>query len=170
VALSKIFFRRVQLSPNNANYDLLIKICELVHSALLPQEGDTGTKFSDFLDDEKLMAGVFEAFVRNFFKTEQNEFTVGSEYIQWESVAQTAEMVHFLPTMRTDVTLRSRDRIIILDTKYYAEALIRKFWSEEVKAGSFVSAVCLFEELQIERCKYGSARRHFALSDHIDTA
>src|SRR5262249_33184607 len=38
IELSNSSFRRVQLSRNNGNYELLIKICDLVHSALLPQE------------------------------------------------------------------------------------------------------------------------------------
>jgi 5-methylcytosine-specific restriction enzyme subunit McrC len=36
IVITNSVFRRVQLSRNNRSYDLLLKICELVHSALLP--------------------------------------------------------------------------------------------------------------------------------------
>jgi 5-methylcytosine-specific restriction enzyme subunit McrC len=73
VVLCNSSFRRVQLSRNNGNYDLLIKICNLVHSALLPHEKGRGSKFSDTLENETLMWDVFQAFVLNFFKSEQRE-------------------------------------------------------------------------------------------------
>jgi 5-methylcytosine-specific restriction enzyme subunit McrC len=135
VSLSNTLFRRVQLSRNNGSYDLLIKICELVHSALLPHQEGTGTRFSDILEDDKIMAGVFEAFVRNFFKAEQSEFhSVGSEYIQWDSQALNEGSAPYLPFMRTDVTLRSKHRTVIIDTKYYPEALAENYGRKKVRS------------------------------------
>ena len=132
VSLSNALFRRIQLSRNNGNYDLLLKICELVHSALLPHPNGKGSKFSDFLEDGKIMPVVFEAFIRNFLKAEQDEFTVGSTVIQWEAQALSWDDMRYLPAMRTDVTLRSRHRTIIIDTKYYPEALIEHFGQRKI--------------------------------------
>lgn len=134
ISLSNALFRRVQLSRNNGHYALLIKVCELVHSALLPQRDGIGSKFSDFLEDEKLMSGVFEAFVRNFFKTEQSEFAVKSELIQWDAQALNAESARHLPVMRTDVTLRSNYRTIVIDTKYYPEALAENYGQKKIRS------------------------------------
>jgi 5-methylcytosine-specific restriction enzyme subunit McrC len=108
IALSNSSFRRVQLSRNNGNYDLLIKICSLVQSALLPHEDGKGSKFSNILENKALMWDVFQAFVLNFFKAEQREFSVKSEYIRWDAVALNVESAQYLPVMRTDVTLRSQ--------------------------------------------------------------
>ena len=115
----------MQLSRNNGNYDLLIKISRLVHSALMPHEHGSGSKFTDPLKDEKLMFSVFEHFVRNFRKAEQRVFSVKSKSIQWEARSLTAESAKYLPTMRTDITLRSDRRTIVIDAKYYSEALIK---------------------------------------------
>ena len=134
VSPSNTLFRRVQLSRNNGNYDLLIKICELVHAALLPQREGKGGKFSDILEDEIRMPGVFEAFVRNFFKAEQSEFSVKSEYIQWDAQALNTESAQYLPAMRTDVTLRSKHRTIVIDTKYYPEALTENYGQKKVRS------------------------------------
>jgi 5-methylcytosine-specific restriction enzyme subunit McrC len=134
ISLSSSLFRRVQLSRNNANYDLLLKICELMHSAQLPHQQGRSSKFSNALEDENIMAGVFESFVRNFFKREQSKFTVASECIQWDGQALNAESAQYLPTMRTDVTLRSNDRTIIIDAKYYTEALTENYGRKKLRS------------------------------------
>jgi 5-methylcytosine-specific restriction enzyme subunit McrC len=134
VRLSYGLFRRVQLSRNNGHYDLLLKICELVHSALLPEEEGRGGKFAAILDDEERMSGVFELFVRNFFKTEQTEYSVGSEYIHWDVQAIDQSNLRFIPAMLTDITLRSERRNIIIDAKYYVEALQRHHGQEKIRS------------------------------------
>jgi len=134
VRLSTSLFRRVQLSRNNGHYDLLIKICELVQSAMLPEEKGQGGKFADILQDEVRMSAVFEAFVRNFFKSEQTEYSVGAEYIQWDAQAHDPKDAKFLPAMLTDVTLRSKHRNIIIDAKYYLEALQGRYGQQKVRS------------------------------------
>jgi 5-methylcytosine-specific restriction enzyme subunit McrC len=73
-----------------ADVALLIKICNLVHSALLPHEDGSGSKFLDILENETMMWDVFQSFVLNFLKSEQREFSVRSEYIQWDALATSA--------------------------------------------------------------------------------
>jgi 5-methylcytosine-specific restriction enzyme subunit McrC len=131
VSLSTTLFRRVQLSRNNGNYDLLIKICQLMHSELMPHERGMGSKFSDPLKDDKLMAAVFELFVRNFYRAEQTEFSVKAEPIQWDAQELTGGSSQYLPEMRTDVTLRSKERTIVIDTKYYAETLAENNYGQK---------------------------------------
>jgi 5-methylcytosine-specific restriction enzyme subunit McrC len=136
IGITNSVFRRVQLSRNNRAYDLLLKICELVHSALLPDPSGSGSKFSDILEDENQMDNVFEAFVRNFFRAEQTEFpSVKAEWIQWDAEIVDANGAQYLPAMHTDITLRSKSRIIIIDTKYYREALVEnKYGDRKVRS------------------------------------
>nr|WP_262905362.1 hypothetical protein [Hymenobacter nitidus] len=102
----------------------LLNICTLLHQSALPAPDAAGrTQFRDFRRDERLMAQLFEAFVRNFYRHEQRRFRVLSETIAWQADAeQTADMA-LLPVMITDTTLEAPDRKIILDTKYYKAAL-----------------------------------------------
>jgi 5-methylcytosine-specific restriction enzyme subunit McrC len=134
VRLSNAIFRRVQLSRNNGHYDLLIKICELVQSALLPEENGQGGRFLNILQDEVRMSAVFEAFVRNFLKTEQVEYSVGAEYIQWDGQAHDIESSKCLPAMLTDVTLRSKHRNIIIDAKFYPETLQKYHGQQKIRS------------------------------------
>jgi 5-methylcytosine-specific restriction enzyme subunit McrC len=135
IPLNTQTFRRVVLHRNNHYYRFLLHVCELIHDHLLIDE-ETGTsRFQDFLRDERAMARLFEAFVRNFYRREQEEFRVGSELIPWQRVEASEEDLRYLPVMRTDVSLNSKERQIVLDTKYYAEALQSYRSSDTVRSG-----------------------------------
>jgi 5-methylcytosine-specific restriction enzyme subunit McrC len=150
IRLSNSLFRRVQLSRNNGHYDLLLKICELVHSAFLPEENGHGGKFAAILDDEERMSAVFETFVRNFFKSEQAEVSVGSEYIQWDAKDADVSSMEYLPAMLTDVTLRSTHRNIIIDAKFYKETLQRHHGQDRIRSAHLYQ---LFSYLKNFRAK-----------------
>ena len=118
-------FRRVQLHRNNRYYAFLLFICRLVYSLKMPDQGAEGSsQFNDLLSDEALMAHVFEEFLRNFYIQKQSEFNeVGVSYLKWNATAKNVEDLKLLPRMQTDITMRSGNRTIIIDAKYYKNAL-----------------------------------------------
>lgn len=121
--LERTAFARVQLHRNNAYYDFLLKVARLAFDCLLPTSDSRGFQFEDVLRDERKMAAVFEEFVRNFYRTEQSEFSVEPLTISWDAEPLIETGAGRLPGMRVDVFLRSPTRRIIIDTKYYARAL-----------------------------------------------
>lgn len=123
IRLTSTCFSRVQLHRNNAYYGLLLRIAELLFNRLLPVHGGTGYRFKDPLRDEGEMARVFEAFVRNFYRYEQQHFRVEPLAISWDAAPVKVQPEDRLPQMRVDVFLRAAERQVIIDTKYYAEAL-----------------------------------------------
>ena len=123
IRLTHSCFARVQLNRNSAYYDLLLKVAQLAFDMLLPVPGAGGYKFQDITRNEREMARVFEAFVRNFYKLEQSEFKVEPLTISWDAMPLEHGEGDRLPSMRVDVFLRSPRRQIIIDTKYYLEAL-----------------------------------------------
>ena len=120
--LSKQLFRQVQIHRNNAFYDFLMKVCELLYDTTLPEKGGEVYRFSDILRDEVNMAMVFENFVRNFLKLEQNEFSVSSINMDWDAKYDKGQP-EILPQMKLDIHLAKKNQRIIIDTKYYFEAL-----------------------------------------------
>lgn len=121
--ISKRTFRQIQLHRNNAFYDFVIRVCELVFDSMLP-EGNTGRfRFADILNDELKMGLVFQDFVRNFFRLEQSDFSVKSDRIRWDADADDTQQLELLPSMLTDVTLRSPERTIVIETKYYRKTM-----------------------------------------------
>jgi 5-methylcytosine-specific restriction enzyme subunit McrC len=87
INLERSSFSRVRLHRNNAYYDLLLKVAELAFDCLLPDPAGSGFLFQDVLRDEIKMARVFEEFVRNFYRTAQQTFSVEPLTIQWHAVS-----------------------------------------------------------------------------------
>lgn len=135
VQLERSAFARVQLHRNNASYALLMKVAELAFDCLLPDPSGDSFKFHDVMRDERKMARVFEDFVRNFYRAEQDYFFVEPLTIQWDAERLSGDTGR-LPNMRVDVFLRSKTRRIIIDTKYYANALQTFHDSESFHSGN----------------------------------
>jgi 5-methylcytosine-specific restriction enzyme subunit McrC len=116
-------FRRVQLHRSNAFYAFLLHLCELTHHGLFPQQTGSAGPFASLWEDETRMSRIFERFVRNFFRREQNELEVSAEQIEWDRSDEAGVGLELLPIMQTDVSLRGPTKTIIVDTKYYAQTL-----------------------------------------------
>jgi 5-methylcytosine-specific restriction enzyme subunit McrC len=123
IQLSRTAFRQVQLSRNNAFYQFLLSICELVAENLFISTDTGEASFRDFLRDEKKMSGLFEEFVRNFYKREQTAYSVSSMSLHWVG-SWDARSGEVLPGMQTDITLQGANRHLIIDTKYYARPIV----------------------------------------------
>ena len=120
-------FRRVQLHRNTRNYRIVLSICRLVHQSFLPEEAAGSRRFRDILTDETLMHALFEAFVRNFAARHCIGGHVAQMTIQWQATAAAEDTSALLPWMFTDVTISWPNRKLILDCKYYREALVSRF-------------------------------------------
>jgi 5-methylcytosine-specific restriction enzyme subunit McrC len=129
--LSRALFRHAQLTRNSRHYDLLLHVCRIVLDHLLPGEGQGRARFTDILEDEVKMSYVFEAFVRNFYRSEQSEFSVGASKVPWNIETRHPSHAQYIPDMQTDVTLRAPKRTIIIDTKFYREVLVSNRWGSQ---------------------------------------
>ena len=90
--------------------------------------GRTGA-FRDFRRDKATMWRLFEDFVTGFYEREQQVYRVnpgGRRRIAWADphAADAANRAR-IPVMEADVILESPERRIILDTKFYRDALAR---------------------------------------------
>jgi 5-methylcytosine-specific restriction enzyme subunit McrC len=136
IQLRRSSFTRIRLHRNNAHYGLLLKIAELAFDCLIPHPSGKGFVFNDVLRDEKKMARVFEEFVRNFYRAEQRTFAVEPLTLMWDAIPLTCGNLGQLPMMRVDIFLRGEQRNIIIDTKYYADALQSYHGRESFHSGN----------------------------------
>lgn len=116
-------FARVQLHSNNAFYAFLLRICALLHEALLPSPGGRNFRFRDLAADQQAMGTIFQQFVRNFFRLEQRAFSVSSESYDWPVVDRVGRGHDLMPSMNTDVSLITARRIIIVECKWTSTTL-----------------------------------------------
>ena len=116
-------FKKVRIHKNNYFYDFVLKVCEIIYNTTFIEEKSGLYKFQDFIRDEVKMAYLFEAFIRNFYKRELDGYQVTREDISWDFQALQEDANKYLPIMQTDITIKSADRRIIIDTKYKKETL-----------------------------------------------
>jgi len=130
-------FHQVQLHRNNRAYRFVLHLCELIHASLLPEQSQDGSRiFRDFTRDEKIMARVFEDYVRNFARRHLPDATVSAMQIGWRATELNAATSAMLPRMATDVTIAWPLRKLILDCKYYQEALSTHFDALKFRSGN----------------------------------
>lgn len=116
-------FSNVIIHRHNRFYRFLIDVCRMIHDNLLPGERSGELAFRDFIRDESQMPMVFENFIRNFLKIHQSDYQVGSEHITWSMISSEENQANFLPIMKTDISLRSKARRTIIETKFYRETM-----------------------------------------------
>jgi len=120
-SLSEI--RSHSLNRITLHYKPTIQICQFILENLVPSESNNGSYiFKDFTRDEKKMAYLFEGFLRNFYKEHSGYDMVWSEILKWHETSTTINRTS-LPNMYTDISMQTDNAKIIIDAKYYAEAL-----------------------------------------------
>lgn len=148
IALSRLVFRSIQLHSNARFYRFLINVCELVVSSWLVDEATGTYRFRDFLRDEKRMALLFESFVQNFLRHQRPELDVRKENIQWALEWVANGSLDYLPQMETDISVRSADSTLVIDTKYYTEALTTYFGKERVRSAHLYQIFTYLKNLE----------------------
>ncbi len=145
VRLSASLFNRVQLHRNNAFYDFPLKICELIYNNLLVSEDTGKSKFRDFVQDRKKMAKVFEDFVRNFYKIERPDCGVSGKEISWNLEPSDK----YVPKMKTDISIELGNSRVVIDTKYYREALVtNQYGQEKIRSTHLYQIIAYLKNLE----------------------
>lgn len=125
VRLSRRLFGQVHLDRNRQEYRFLLSICRLAYDCLLVDETSGDARFVDFREDRHRMWELFEDFAIEFYRREQRRYRVnhGGRRIKWSDDGTSKHQRWMIPRMEGDVLLDSPERRIVLDTKYYSEAL-----------------------------------------------
>lgn len=131
-------FRRVQLDGNRRGYHFLMAMCRLLYECMGVNEVTGATEFHDFRDEYQRMWQVFEDFLREFYRREQDTYAVDAQgrRIHWHRTTRLEEPLHALvPRMEADVILEGPARRIVVDTKYYQTALQESWSTSKVRSG-----------------------------------
>ncbi|MCE0488268.1 5-methylcytosine-specific restriction endonuclease system specificity protein McrC [Ornithinimicrobium sediminis] len=119
----------------NATYRLLLGVCELVVRGLLPTENPGATQLTSWVSDEQ-MNRLYERFIREYYAFHHPELSPGAPTVAWDLDGTKTRGVEQLPAMRTDVTLRSEQRTLIVDAKYYSESMQVSKWGSKTTVHS----------------------------------
>jgi 5-methylcytosine-specific restriction enzyme subunit McrC len=118
-------FGRIQLRGGNSFYGLLLRVCALVHEALMPAPGTGRYRFRDIIADPQVMGYIFQDFVRNFYRLEQSQYGVKGDSFTWPLMEGYGRGQALMPVMNTDVSLTSERRTIVIECKWTPSTLQR---------------------------------------------
>jgi 5-methylcytosine-specific restriction enzyme subunit McrC len=147
VDLSLAAFRNVQLHRNVARYAFLIEVSRLVARSLLPDKTAGRKRFHPFDTSDQEMGLLFEDFVRNFLRIEQNTFKVEARKVPWD-LALGGSDPDWLPEMRTDVLLTSPSRRVVLEAKFYTTRYQSHYGTKKLRSGHLYQLLAYLSQLR----------------------
>ena len=100
---------------NNQSYRMLMAVCELIIKGLLQSSVDGSLKMMQFLDEQR-MCRLYEKFILEYYRKHYPYLHPTSSQIKWALDDGFSAM---LPTMQSDIMLSYKNRILIIDAKYY---------------------------------------------------
>jgi len=116
---ANIKWNMLRYQRNNQSYKMLLNICYFVLDGLLLST-DKGTfKVASFLDEQH-MSRLYEKFVLEYYRYHHPNLRAAASQVAWNL---DDGVIEFLPIMQTDITLRQGNKILIIDTKYYAHTM-----------------------------------------------
>lgn len=129
-----------KLGRNEREYQLVLRICDMLYQLEMPLEDKDGNQMQDWerLKDEW---EVYETFVANFYKLHNSdEWDVKPQaHLRWNSPDGDVGDDLRLPSMKPDIVLNQKNdtgQIIVIDTKWYKSVADRHFGAPSVHAGN----------------------------------
>ena len=111
---------------------MLLNVCWLIYSGLLHTNESGETRLAEFLDEQN-MCRLYEKFILEYYRQEHPEIQASAPHIAWALDDGFDDM---LPTMRSDVTLRRGDTVLIIDAKYYEHSTQEHFGTRSLNSGN----------------------------------
>lgn len=122
----------IRYNRNNQTYRMLIAVCYLVFKGLLQTNSDGSTKLMVFLDEQR-MCRLYEKFILEYFRREFPQITVDASQIPWQLDDGIGMM---LPVMQTDIMLTYKEKILIIDAKYYSHTTQTQYGTKKLHSGN----------------------------------
>jgi len=128
--------------------------CASSLSSLVSGKGNIGLRI--FFRDEVRMRKVFQDFVYNFYRIEQQHFEVSSERFHWDTSECDEKALALLPEMVTDVGLNSPSRKIVIECKFTPDALKENWGKLSARSGHLYQLFAYLKHLE----RRGGAHKH----------
>lgn len=120
---SQIEWSRLHYQRNNKNYEMLLNICYFVLDGMLQTTEEGDYRMAAFSDER--MSALYEKFILEYYRYHHTYLSEAkAAQVKWDLVGENDQsMIRFLPQMQTDIFLRLKERILIIDAKYYGKTL-----------------------------------------------
>jgi 5-methylcytosine-specific restriction enzyme subunit McrC len=111
-----IHWSSIRFQRNNKTYKMLISVCQLVLDGMLMSTEAGVYSLASFVDDQ-YMHHLYEKFILEYYRKEYPSLQVNAAQISW---ALDDGLGTMLPIMQSDITLSHRNKVLIIDAKFYA--------------------------------------------------
>lgn len=125
-----IRWNQIILNKSNRRYQVIINICYLILKELIITQENGENRYRDFFEDEKLSV-IYERFVREYYKKHYPKLNPSIKSMKW-NIDEGYPMIDFLPTMITDINLYHENKVLIIDTKFYANILEKGRYDKKI--------------------------------------
>lgn len=148
--LSRIRWSSLMYQRNNKNYEMLINICYFVLDGMLQTTDKGNYKMMTFSDEH--MHRLYEKFVLEYFKRHHSYLSeVRAAQVKWNLATDTEEsMIRFLPAMQTDIFLRYKEKVLIIDTKYYGNSMQKQYDKVTIHSGNMYQIFTYVKNQDVE--------------------
>lgn len=122
IGWNKIIYNKL-----NIRYKTLIKICEFILNELI-LNGENVNKL-ETIDDDQAYHKLFEKFIRNYIRiyferyrtNAVKDLKIQTEQIEWQ--IDDGKQEKYIPKMHTDISISYKNKIKIIDAKFYSKIL-----------------------------------------------
>ena len=154
---------KLQYNKNNQTYQMLISVCYLILKGLLQTTTDGNTKLMDFLDEQR-MCRLYEKFILEYYRKEHKEIKASASQIPWDLDDGYSEM---LPIMQSDIILKSVDKTLVIDAKYYAHTTQSQYSTNTLHSGNLYQIFTYVKNLDTNKSGNVAGILLYAKTDEI---
>ena len=116
---STIQWGRLRFDRNNQTYRMLLNLCQFVLTGLLLTTEKGKYKLATFLDDQR-MSHLYERFILEYYRKEHPKIQANASEIKWQLDDGFSTL---LPAMQSDIMLTYKEKVLIIDAKYYTRTM-----------------------------------------------
>ena len=121
-------------NSNNQHYTMLLNICYMFIKSLLISKSSGNRKIIDFIDEQS-MCRLYEKFILKYYQREFPNISVKASKIPW-AVENINANFCFLPDMQSDIMLTNKDKVLIIDAKYYSHSTTKNFDKDKLHSSN----------------------------------
>lgn len=125
---------------------MILTICKLIIDSKIQSQNSGKLKIIDLLD-EKMLHKLYEKFILEFYKKECPKFKVSSSKINWQLDDGD---IQNLPTMQSDIMIEFKNKVLIIDAKYYTNNMQSYFNKRTIISGNLYQVFTYVKNKQLE--------------------
>ncbi len=119
-----IHWDQLRFDRNTRTYHFILQICHFILDDMLLTTESGEYRLPTFSDG--YMCKLFEKFILEYYRKEHPETKARAKQIRW-NIDSSCSDTGILPVLQTDIYLTLKNRILIIDAKYYSHTMQSKF-------------------------------------------